>query len=73
MKKNVCLYWRLLLTRIFAALAVLLTVKNILFFIPCAKCFIERYGVWIFVLIIVGSLLYVFRILWYKPNKLSLD
>lgn len=73
MMKNVCLYWRLLLSRIFAALAVSLTVKNILFFIPCAKCFIERYGVWIFVLIIVGSLLYAFRILLYKPNKLSLD
>ena len=71
--KNLCLYWRLLLTRFFAALAVSLTVKNILFFIPCAKCFIECYGVWIFVLIIAGSLLYALSILWCKPNKLSLD
>mgnify|MGYP004646940837 FL=1 len=73
MMKNVCLYWRLLLTRISAALAVSLTVKNILFFIPCAKCLIERYGVWIFVLILVGSLVYAFSILWCKPNNLSLD
>lgn len=73
MMKNICLYWRLILTRMMAALAVCLTMKNILFFIPIAKCIIVSYGVWIFGLILFVSLVYAFWILMGKTDKLTLD
>lgn len=71
--KNICLYWRLILTRMMAALAVSLTIKNILFFIPVVKCILDSYGVWIFGLISFVSLMYAFWILWAKTDKLTLD
>lgn len=73
MMKNICLYWRLILTRMMAALAVSLTIKNILFFIPAVKCILDSYGVWIFGLISFVSLVYAFWILWAKTDKLTLD
>ena len=63
MMKNICLYWRLILTRMMAALAVSLTIKNILFFIPVVKCILDSYGVWIFGLKSFVSLVYAFWIL----------
>ena len=73
MMKNICLYWRLILNRMMAALAVFLTIKNILFFIPVVKCIIESYGVLIFGLILLVSLVYAFWILLGKTDKLTLD
>lgn len=56
-----------------AALAVSLTIKNVLFFIPVVKCIIESYGVLIFGLILLVSLVYAFWILRGKTDKLTLD
>lgn len=73
MMKNICLYWRLILNRLMAALAVFLTIKNILLFIPVVKCIIESYGVLIFGLILLVSLVYAFWIFGGKADKLTLD
>ena len=56
-----------------AALAVSLTIKNVLFFIPVVKCIIESYGVLIFGLILLVSLVYAFWILRGKTDELTLD
>lgn len=71
MMNNICLYWRLLLTRFGAALAILLTIKNVFALIPCIKSWIEKFGVCCFVLIILVSLAYAMLLL-RKKQSLSL-
>lgn len=68
----ICNYWRLLLTRFWAALAILQAVKNLLSLIPQIKQVVDGYGVICFTLIVMVSLLYSFYVLCSKRKSLSL-
>lgn len=73
MMHNVYLYWRLLLTRFWEALAILLTIKNVLVLLPEVKNWIDNTGLWCLVLIILVSFVYSLLELFYKKQSLSLS
>lgn len=68
----ICNYWRLLLTRFWAALAILQAVKNLLSLIPQIKQVVDGYGIICFTLIVIVSLLYSYYVLCSKRKSLSL-
>lgn len=68
----ICNYWRLLLTRFWAALAILQAVKNLLSLIPQIKQLVDGYGGICFTMIVMVSLLYSFYVLCSKRKSLSL-
>ena len=71
--RNICLYWRLLLTRLWTALGILLALKNFLILIPSVKEYIEAYGLLGFWIVLFVSFVYSFWILRGSSNKLTLN
>lgn len=74
MIKKLYLYWRLLLTRFWASLAILLTVKNLLALIPCIKKWVDDPGGIILLLVFITiSLIYSYSMFWCKKEHLELE
>lgn len=71
MIKDVYLYWRLLLARLWTALAILLTIKNILALEPTFKCWIDFNGTICFIFILLASLVYALWLLFWKKKGIS--